>query len=135
MVPEHSVLGFLDPVAFVGEQQKFRRYLLHLQGGEELEALATEGAACRASATSWAERTIGPWGHALVPDSSRDCHASSVDGAQESEKKPRRGPGQFGGTIRVGNGDQNQAPTVDGPRTRAAAAEAPGFRSNADRIK
>src|SRR5579864_4388613 len=40
LVPEQAVLRLEDPVAFVGENDQARRNLLHLQRGEQLQALA-----------------------------------------------------------------------------------------------
>ena len=51
------------------------------------------------------------------------------------KKKAPAAAGAVWGTMRFGNGDRDQAPTVDGSRTRAAVAGAVGFRSNADLIK
>ena len=51
------------------------------------------------------------------------------------KKKGPAAAGAVWGTMRFGNGDRDQAPTVDGSRTRAAVAGAVGFRSNADLIK
>src|SRR5260370_40871546 len=38
-VPENTVLRLENPVAFIGEDQKFRRHFLQLQGGEQLDCL------------------------------------------------------------------------------------------------